>query len=573
MYKGKFDQKSKKSSADIREIVSQRNAAPAPKKAAPAAEMAAPVKKAPVQAEPDILRKEAPKKAPPAPKPAEPIKKQPAQQPKQTKKETKKKKGPRIGGVIFYTLYFLFILLFAVALLFGLNIVKNWLITFEYAQPDLKAQQVFTELFADPNWGELYDAAGIQDTAYEGKEEFMVYMDTRMGSEELTYLETSAGLSGGKKYVVRLGEEKVATFTLTDKNDTQATGNALKDMTVIPDWQFGGVELFFDREATYNIRLLDSHTAYVNGVALDDNFTISKATTKVESYLPEGATGAVVRTQQISGLMTMPTVTITDEKGNDVVVTYDASTLTFSEPTVTTAITPEQEQVALAAARVASLWMIKEVTDRSEVAKYFNTSYDAYKNIVNFKRDDLIVQDYNGYEFANESVSKFTSYSEDLFSVLVNLDLNITRTNGTIKNFPYHGSLVFQKNEKGEWLVVAATNEDVSEPVGKVRLTFMNGDEQLYTNFFYTDANKVITPVISAAPNQVFSGWVRREVGEDGTITLTIVFQPDPATGEVKLPEGTTLEPMTLYAYFQDASEVQATTPVETVPETTEGAA
>ena len=580
MYKGKFDQKSKKSSSDIREIVSQRNAAPAPqapKKAAPVKE--APVKEAParkvpsVQAEPEILRKEAPKKAPPAPKAAQPPKKQPAEPVKQPKKETKKKKGPRIGGVIFYTLYFLFILLFAVALLFGLNIVKNWLITFEYAQPDLKAQQVFTELFADPNWGELYDAAGIQDTAYEGKEEFMVYMDTRMGAEELTYLETSAGLSGGKKYVVRLGDEKVATFTLTDKNDTQATGNALKDMIVIPDWQFGGVELFFDREATYNIRLLDSHTAYVNGVALDESFTISEATTKVESYLPEGATGAVVRTQQISGLMTMPTVTITDKNGNDVAVTYDESTLTFSEPTVTTAITPEQEQVALAAARVASLWMIKEVTDRSEVAKYYNTSYDAYKNIVNFKRDDLIVQDYNGYEFANESVSKFTSYSEDLFSVLVNLDLNITRTNGTIKNFPYHGSLVFQKNEKGEWLVVAATNEDVSEPVGKVRLTFMNGDEQLYSNFFYTDANKVITPVISAAPNQVFSGWVRRDVGEDGTITLTIVFQPDPTTGEVKLPEGTTLEPMTLYAYFQDAGTTVSFDSPEATPETTEGAA
>ena len=580
MYKGKFDQKSKKSSSDIREIVSQRNAAPAPqapKKTAPVKEAPvkeAPVRKAPpVQAEPEILRKEAPKKAPPAPKAAQSPKKQPAEPVKQPKKETKKKKGPRIGGVIFYTLYFLFILLFAVALLFGLNIVKNWLITFEYAQPDLKAQQVFTELFADPNWGELYDAAGIQDTAYEGKEEFMVYMDTRMGTEELTFLETSAGLSGDKKFVVRLGDEKVASFTLTDKNQTQATGNALKDMTVIPDWQFKAVELFFDREATYNIRLLDSHVAHVNGVALDDNFTISKATTKVEDYLPEGATGAAVITQQISGLMTMPTVTITDKNGNDVAVTYDEATRTFAETTVTTAITPEQEQVALAAARVASLWMIKEVTDRSEVAKYFNTSYDAYKNIVNFKRDDLIVQDYNSYEIASESVSKFTSYSEDLFSVLVKLDLNIIRTNGTIKNFPYHQSLVFQKNEKGEWLVVAATNEDVSEPVGKVRLTFMNGDEQLYSNFFYTDANKVITPVISAAPNQVFSGWVRRDVGEDGTITLTIVFQPDPTTGEVKLPEGTTLEPMTLYAYFQDAGTTVSFDAPETTPETTEGAA
>ena len=581
MYKGKFDQKSKKSSADIREIVSQRNATPAPE--APAPKKAAPVKKAaPAPQEPEILRKEAPKKvqpapaAKPAPKAAEPVKKhasEPVKQPQQPKKEPKKKKGPRIGGVIFYTLYFLFILLFAVALLFGLNIVKNWLITFEYAQPDLKAQQVFTELFADPNWGELYDAAGIQDTAYEGKEEFMVYMDTRMGTEALTYLETSAGLSGDKKFVVRLGDEKVAAFTLTDKNKTQATGNALKDMTVIPDWQFKAVELFFDREATYNIRLVDSHTAYVNGVALDENFTISEATTKVESYLPEGATGAAVITQQISGLMTMPTVTITDKNGNDVAVTYDEATRTFAETTVTTAITPQQEQVALAAARVATLWMIKEVTDRSEVAKYFNTSYDAYKNIVNFKRDDLIVQDYNGYQIVNETVSKFTSYSEDLFSVLVNLDLDITRTNGTIRKFNYHQSLVFQKNDKGEWLVVAATNEDVSEPVGKVRLTFMNGDEQLYSNFFYTDANKVITPVISAAPNQVFAGWVRRDLGENGTITLTIVFQPDPTTGEVKVPEGTTLEPMTLYAYFQDTSDVPAAVPVETVPEATEGAA
>lgn len=570
MYKGKFDQKSKKSSADVRDIVSQRNAAPvqeapAPKKAPPVKESPvkreAPAKKAsPAKAEPDLLRKEAPAKKP-APKPAEPVKKAP-EAPKK-----KQKKGPRIGGVIFYTLYFLFILVFFIAVFIGLNILRNWLITFEAAQPDLKAQQIFTELFADPNWGELYEAAGVQDSAYEGKEEFMVYMDTKMGTDQLTYLETSAGLSGDKKFIVRLNDEKIASFTLTDNNKT--TGDSLEDIAVIPDWQLGGVELFFDREASYMIRLLDSHTAYVNGVALDDNFTIQKATTKVESYLPEGATGAAVCTQQITGLMTMPTVTITDEDGNDVEVSYDEATRTFSEATVTTTITSEQEEAALNAARVASLWMIKQVTDRSEVAKYFNTSYDAYKNIVNFKRDDLIVQDYNGYEITNESVSKFTSYSEDLFSVLVNLDLNIIRTNGTIKNFSYHQSLVFQKNDKGEWLVVAATNEDVSEPVGKVRLTFMNGDEQLYTNFFYTDASKVVTPVISAASNQVFTGWVRRDVAEDGTITLTIVFQPDPETGEVKVPEGTTLEPMTLYAYFQDAGTVVETAPAET----TEGAA
>ena len=48
-------------------------------------------------------------------------------------------------------------------------------------------------------------------------------------------------------------------------------------------------------------------------------------------------------------------------------------------------------------------------------------------------------------------------------------------------------------------------------------------------------------------------------------------FQPG-EDGTVKLPEGNTLKPMTLYALFQDASEVAAetavpeTAPVETAP-------
>ena len=95
------------------------------------------------------------------------------------------------------------------------------------------------------------------------------------------------------------------------------------------------------------------------------------------------------------------------------------------------------------------------------------------------------------------------------------------------------------------------TNEDVTKPVGEVRLTFMNGEELLTTGFVANDATSLTTPIISAPEGKKFAGWVRESVDENGTKTLTIMFVPD-ESGNVTLPAGSTLEPMTLYALFED---------------------
>ena len=238
----------------------------------------------------------------------------PPQQP-----ETKKKKsGPRLGGVFFYTLYFMFILVFFLATFIGLTLVHNWLTDYEMAQPDGKAEQVFSQLFTNPDWGALYDAAGAKDSAYEGRDAYVTYMEDKVGDSQLNYLETSAGLSGNKKYLVRLEKEKVASFTLVDKakNENEDMTNKFKNMSRIPDWQLGAVEVFFNREGTYYIEKLDGHTAYVNDVPLTDEMTIQVATTLAEKYLPEGTTGVSMCTQQIDGLMAQPTVTIFDKSVN-----------------------------------------------------------------------------------------------------------------------------------------------------------------------------------------------------------------------------------------------------------------
>ena len=109
----------------------------------------------------------------------------PAQEPPVSQK---KKSGPRLGGVIFYTLYFLFILVFFLGTFIGLNWLHGWLTDFELAQPAPKAEQVFTQLFTNPDWGALYESAGAKDSAYEGKDAYVTYMKNKVGDQKLTYL-------------------------------------------------------------------------------------------------------------------------------------------------------------------------------------------------------------------------------------------------------------------------------------------------------------------------------------------------------------------------------------------------
>ena len=538
MYQGKFDSKNKKTAVDVSELVAQRNSAPSQE-----------------QPQRQPVRENLPRTNPA--RTQQPTRQQNVRQSQPTRQPSgkrppvtqtvpeKHRKGPRLGGVIFYTLYFMCILVFFVATFFGLQWLQGWLADYQAAQPTTKSQEVFDQLFSHPDWGALYDAAGIEDTPYEGKEQFVSYMENKVGDSALTFKETSAGLSGDKKYFVLLGDEKIASFTLSGQTAA---------ITDIPDWELGSVELFFDRSETFYIQNVDGHTVEVNGVPLDDSHVIQIATTAAAERLPIGITGVSICTQEISDLMAVPTVTIFDKSGKSMEVSYDAETHTFTEQTEANTISDSEREAALNAAKTNCLFMIEKAS-KADIAKYFDTSSDVYSVIVNL--GNLWVQDNNGYRFTKEEVSDYARYSDDLFSAHVVLNLNVTRKDGTTKDFGYDQTLFFRKQDTGKWLVYDATNADVNAPVGKVRLTFMNGDTVLSSEFVKTDATELDTPLVSAPEGKVFIGWYRIDKYDKGT-TYTMVFDPD-ENGHVNIPNGTTLEPMTLYALFETPSGTDAT--------------
>jgi len=164
--------------------------------------------------------------------------------PKEEKEKKRLFRKPRVGTVLFYLFYIALIVAFFVGVNKLLAPLEDWLIRYEASQPEQKCQEVFDSLFASPDWGKLYELAGIEDTVYEGKDAFATYMQAKSAGKKITYIETSAGLSGDHKYIVKLDDEKIATFTLTGGAESQ---------TDIPVWEFGELELFFTRNTSVTV--------------------------------------------------------------------------------------------------------------------------------------------------------------------------------------------------------------------------------------------------------------------------------------------------------------------------------
>ncbi len=566
MYQGKFDAKSRGQQAPeqaLDEIIRERdeaNAAAAAKRAQrDAARRAARPGSAPRPAAPGRsaapARSAAPGRAPQArPQQQRPAAQRPAQpkapQPRrQVENEAVlQKHGPRTGSMVFYGFYFGLILVFFVGIFITLNWLNGWLGKYEAAQPTIKCQQVFDQLFANPDWAQLYRLAGDPtgtgtnkyDTQFEGQDAFVRYMTEKVGSQQLSYVETSGGLTG-KKYLVRLGTEKLASFTLLGQQE---------NIIDIPDWQLGEVELFLNRNQSIKIRKMENHVAYINNNPLSDDYTIQIASTKADE---RQAAENRIRTsiQEVDGLLTTPELLVYDQTGAPIEVRYNADSGMFEEQISAIAITDEERSAVFGALEAYAGFMINASGSRAAVAKYFDGGSQTYNDIVKMNGELWMNAD-RGHDFLNEEILGYTKHSDTLFSVRASMVMHVKNKDNTEKDYNVTQSMYFQyKNNK--WVCTEMTNEDITAPVGEVRLSFYDlAGNQLSSDFYSTGIKSLTTPVVTAPAGKVFKGWATVETNDQGQKTWNVVFQPD-EMGNVTFPDGYNLVPMKLYPLFQNA--------------------
>lgn len=463
----------------------------------------------------------------------------PAETPAEAPEEKKKRKffhKPRLSTIIFYSFYILLIVAFFLGVQKVLTPLEDWLTRYEASQPEKKCEEVFASLFSDPDWAELYDLAGIEDTTYEGSEAFAAYMEAKAAGKEITYVETSAGLSGDHKYIVKLDGEKIGTFTLTGGTDSQ---------TEIPEWELGKVELFFTRTESVFVEKRPGYTVSINGVALDDSYTIRTVTTDAEKYLPEGLHGYRLEVQTISGLLVAPKVTVTDENGNPVTMNYDAEAKSYTLPPVTMEMTELEQSFVKNTLETFAKYMIKAAS-KKQLEGCCVPNSEVYITISNI---DRWMQDYRNYEISPITYSNFYRYSDTLFSVRAAMTNKVTRNDGTVKDYEMDYTLFFTLDHNGNWLLSDMTQVDISHQTELVRLTFLDG-ETVLDSVFVDTSNKTLTlPAVTIPEGKVFSGWARQDKGSNGKIIMTIVFKPDETNTVVLSDEK--LVPMTLYALFE----------------------
>lgn len=459
--------------------------------------------------------------------------------PRRRKPAQKKASGSRTGTKVFYTILLAFVLIFIVAMAFVMNELKIWLNDFEASQPTAKCEEVFAELFTQPDWQELYTMAGKTDTPSVNAQSFANYMQEKVGDTQLTCIETSAGLSGDKKFIVRCGTEKVATFTLT---------NATPDSS-IPTWELGTVDVFYSCNQSVNIITVPGYTVLVNGKELDDSHIIRLNSTKAEEYLPEGIHGYQLCEMTIDGLLAAPTVEVRDLSGNPVSLAYDQDNNLYThaledQPTFN-AESPEYKTL-LTAAKTYCEYMIGK-GGRADLKKCFDSETEIYNTIVT---NTTWMQKFNSYSFGEETIDGFYRYSDGLYSAKVSLTLNVTRKNGTVKVYELSNTFFVENKGDDQWLVINMINADAQEPTSFVRLTYVSGGKTLSSELVDAYSTRLTPPALEIPEGKTFAGWFVERVDESGKTTLELAFPPS-EDGSVHLSGDTALEPMTLQARFQ----------------------
>lgn len=440
-------------------------------------------------------------------------------------------------GKIFYSIYFTFIILFFAGMAWVLIWLYGWLKDYEASQPTAKCDEVVAELFTNPDWGKIYDLAGTADTIFEGRDAYIAYMSDKVGSAELTCSETSAGLSGNKKYFIKLGEEKLLSFTLVSSENSERG---------ITEWSLGEISLILDREQSAKILKKQGHTVYINGVKLDEEYTVQRISTQAENYLPDEVCGPRYELQVVNGLLLSPQVSITDESGTEVEITFDSEKAVYTEQTIIPSIENEEEEAAINIAEGYCKYMIGAT---NSLSSFFDSDTDIYRTIR--QNESWMQQSYTGFCFEDETISDYYRYTDDLFSARISLSLNVTRNNGTIKKYTLDSNFFFRKQKTGGYLAVEMTNLDIQQPISEVRLIYRNDSETLQDEFVRADSRKLAAPIVTAPEGESFSGWAKEITDETGKTSKVLLFVPD-NNGEIALPDGYVLEPMILYPVFEN---------------------
>lgn len=337
---------------------------------------------------------------------------------------------------LFYKIYFIAISVFLMLTVLFLFILNGIISEYNKGIPETVSENFFKSTFLELDADTIIEMSKTKPSEFETRKDIKDFIE-RIMSSGLTYTSISSDTED-KKYIVKSGEFKCASFTLSmDENG---------------DYYPSSLSLHLPKENSRTYKILDSSKLYINGVEVSNNYKTSEEKHENAKYLPENVTAPQWVTYTIDGLTKEPDVYITDRNGNrpnlldNEGILYEEIIYDAEESEITDKILAGAKQYAIC---------MQDDAPKSTVYPYFEKGTDLYNSIRSV--ENSFVWEHSGYAIEDEKISEFFRYDENTVSLRVSFT-HVLKKHGQADYRDITDITYFARNIDGKYMIFARHN-------------------------------------------------------------------------------------------------------------------
>ena len=349
----------------------------------------------------------------------------------------------------------LFLLLLAGLFLLAINVkIKSFLREYESVQPKYVAEEIYQKYFDPLDCKAVFRDASVSYkvgeeeitkptvSPFETEADMENYLRSLVGEGELSYSAISTGASGNDetvkmnfsnlsqyfvdsfnaqgdlRYIVKVGEKKIAEFTLGHTGKKSRNG--------YDEYGFSSLFLYAVPHESVTVYAPLTSTVSLNGVPLDEKYRIPDVRDETDSgkHLENPADGVVYVAYYLEGLynkVTTDSLKATDRLGKTQPIVYDEEKNVFSAGLVYDDELKQQyaDYVIHAIERYSA--RMQNDGAISEFAAYFDQNSDLWGSIREQGWSLAFVWDHIGYNFTEQKAEEFYAYNDHEFSCHVSM--------------------------------------------------------------------------------------------------------------------------------------------------------
>ena len=322
---------------------------------------------------------------------------------------------------------------------------------YEAAQPEHVVEEVVSGIMA----GRTDKLSDISAGKFETKEEYLELFKNATIGKELTFRQSTESYDAlSPAYDVLNGDNVVAVIKLKEVKSYTKLG-----ILSYSDWEVDSVEPKFNEGSNdVKITLPDSYTVSVNGIVLSEDEMVEDGIEIEElSYTSEYVEVPTMVTYEVKGLLNKPEVIVKDFRGNVVDISdedYADIQVTFESEE----IDAELYAFVLDAAKTYSNYFSRDLEGCRASTKPIEHLFpkDSYyiQMAENYRKEDMwTFSTHTAPVFLNETVSDYTVYTDDCFSVAVSFDKQMYLIATAVTRVDHNAQIYYYVKIDGQWVI------------------------------------------------------------------------------------------------------------------------